>query len=84
MGILNSISAQLRPVPDTIHSEEIHEMPRAVDSKNGDDKNDAEFDVEALHKPVFDPHPPVEAGVAAVEAVQAVWGKRGRYFIIAG
>lgn len=84
MGILSSISAQLQPVPDTVDSEEVHEMPRIIDLNNGDNKNDADVDVEALQKPSFDPHPPVEAGVAAVEAVQAVWGKRGRYLIIAG
>ncbi|KAF8850702.1 MFS general substrate transporter [Acephala macrosclerotiorum] len=84
MCVLSSISAQLRPVPDTTLSEEVHEMPRTNDPKNGDDKNNADVDVEALQKPVFDPHPPIEASVAAIEAVQAVWGKRGRYFIIAG
>lgn len=83
MGFLKSVTAQLRPVPDVLDSEEVHEMPHAALTTTADDKNDANVDVE-LQKPDFNPQPSVEAGVARVEAVQAVWGKRGRYLIIAG
>ncbi|KUJ12625.1 MFS general substrate transporter [Mollisia scopiformis] len=84
MGFMKSVTAQLRPVPEVFDSEEVHEMPQTGHAQNTEDKNDGDVDVEAIQKPVFNPQSNVESGVARVEAVQAVWGKRGRYMIIAG
>jgi hypothetical protein len=81
MGFLTTITAQLQPLPDPIVSQEIHEMPQAAQTG---DKKEAAVDVETIHKPDLIPQSNVEAGVARVEAVQAVWGKRGKYMIIVG
>ncbi|TVY85123.1 Siderophore iron transporter [Lachnellula suecica] len=79
MRFLDSVKTQFRPSPDIIDSEQ-HEYdvttrPRVIDEKHY-------ADVDAVQKP--SPRSDVESGVARVEAVQAVWGKRGRYIIIAG
>lgn len=81
MGFLKAVTAQLRPLPDPNDSQEIHEMPQATQTGN---KKDVDVDVETIHKPDLIPQSNVEAGVARVEAVQAVWGKRGKYMIIVG
>ena len=82
MGLINSITTQLRPAHDHIDAVEgALEVTQATQTNDGE-KNDADADIETAQKPV---HPtPVESGVARVEAVQAVWGKYGRYIIIAG
>ncbi|KAG0645909.1 MFS siderochrome iron transporter C [Hyphodiscus hymeniophilus] len=80
MGFIDTIKTQLRPTPQHVDAVEI--IPEATQEKGVEsEKNAADVDIE-LQKQAASPT--VEAGVARVEAVQAVWGKHGRYFIIAG
>jgi hypothetical protein len=81
MGVLDAIKAQMRPAPGHIDAVEV--TPAApVTNKKDAEKNDIDVDIEAAEKPVL--HAPVESGVARVEAVQAVWGKHGKWIIICG
>jgi hypothetical protein len=78
MGLLNSVRAQFRPSPEIVESQDATEMhPTTV--TGGDKKEpDVEINLKAA-QPVE-----IESGVARVEAAQAVWGKNGKYVIIAG
>lgn len=81
MGFLESLGAQFRPMQD------------GIDVNSPDDLNSVppretpELSVEkgAIASSVAVPPLASEAaGIAKVEAAQAIWGKNGRYFIIAG
>jgi len=66
-----------------------HGVPAATTAGKGLGDGDVErpqrdTDLEMNEKPRFVVGPVAETGVATVEAVQAVWGKRGRYIVIAG
>jgi hypothetical protein len=80
MGILNSFRAQFRPTPEIVDSQDATEMhPTTVAHADGEKKEpDVEVSLKAT-QPLD-----VESGVARVEAAQAVWGKNGKYIIIAG
>jgi hypothetical protein len=80
MGIFNTVRAQFRPSPETVDSQDATEMhPTTVTHADGQMKEpDVEISLKAA-QPVD-----VESGVARVEAAQAVWGKNGKYIIIAG
>lgn len=76
MGLItwNSIAAQFRPSPTTNGAEITTRVPQDATEKN-------DIEVEVLKTA---PRTVVESGVARVEAVQAVWGKHGKYIIVAG
>ena len=81
MGLVSAITTQLRPATQYVDAVEVvPEEPQGIAHEKGE-KHDADVDIE-VQKPVA--LPVVESGVARVEAVQAVWGKHGRYVIIAG
>jgi hypothetical protein len=76
MGLItwDSIAAQFRPAEAAPLSEVISQVPQ-----DGTEKNDVDIEIQ---KPA--PRVVAEPGVARVEAIQAVWGKNGKYIIIAG
>lgn len=84
MGFLKSVSVLLRPAPDRMDSQEVQQVATAIGTHEMDDKDEANVDIEAIQKRDLIPQPHLEAGVARVEAVQTVWGKRGKFMIIAG
>jgi hypothetical protein len=69
----DSVTAQFHPSPDTIVSE-VTPAPH-----NETEKSDIDVEVQKPTQRVID-----QPGVAKVEALQAVWGKHGKYIIIAG
>ncbi|TVY32315.1 Siderophore iron transporter [Lachnellula occidentalis] len=73
MGLTKSSRAQVRS------SLELQELQHQTD-QNRDEKRGSE--VEVISK--ADHYTDVEGGVVRVEAVQAVWGKYGKYIIIGG
>lgn len=79
MGFNNSLKRQFRPSPDVV---ELGEVSHGLDIQQTEEqRNTTDVDLETMKQ---GHHQPVESGVARVEAVQAVWGNHGRYFIIAG
>ncbi|KAM3084814.1 hypothetical protein ACMFMG_003264 [Clarireedia jacksonii] len=73
MAILDSIKRQFQPSPKIETAEGISVVT------NGKEKEG--IDVE---KPVSDGPVAVESGVVRVEVMQAVWGRNGRWILIAG
>lgn len=72
MGLINSITTQLRPAHDHIDAVEVAlEVNQATQAKDGE-RNDADVDIEMAQKPIH--HTPLESGVAGVEAVQLSGG----------
>jgi hypothetical protein len=84
MGIINAITAQFKPSPSNIESTGTSPptQPRETHEAQ-DEKHEQEVDVE-LQKSEAVYRPDIDPGVARVEAIQAVWGKKGKYIIIAG
>jgi hypothetical protein len=75
MAILDEIKSHFRPTASTTGTDhavgEVHEIPKE------------DHDVEASEKPSYNVAV-AEPGVASVEAIQAVWGKNGKWIIAAG
>lgn len=78
--------AQFRPTPDHIISEDISPAPVTATetSKHDTEKNDQIGDAEFTDEPLKPVHNADALGVAKVEAIQTVWGKKGKWIIIAG
>ena len=80
MGFVDSVKAQLRAMPD--EPVELRNRPTGAASTRSRDDKDIEDNNEKAMGQVEDQVP--QAGVATVEASQALWGNRGRYLILAG
>jgi len=84
MGYFNSVTAQFRPSPGPLEGSDITPVPQPQ-TQDEKEKRDANIDVDVeLQKSDAVYRPNVDPGVASVEAIQAVWGKKGKYIIIAG
>jgi hypothetical protein len=70
-----SVAAQFRPAPS------VEESMAAADSQHATEMNNVDVEIQ---KQTLTQRAIAEPGVARVEALQAVWGKKGKYFIIAG
>ncbi|KAL1707093.1 major facilitator superfamily domain-containing protein [Schizophyllum commune] len=73
MAILQSIAAQFRPSPEDSSPEP------SVKEKDSDVEDKAPADV-----PVHVADSNTAAGVAGIEAMQAIWGTKGRWILISG
>lgn len=81
MGFLSSVKSQFLPSPEIVESS--HHAPELSHSPTAQEKDEIhDADIETIVKPAHKLD--VEGGVARVEAIQAVWGKHGKYLIIAG
>jgi hypothetical protein len=81
MGVITSIGRQFRP--PTTHTEPVQfapELAQSIAQGTAAEKDDVEFDT--IQKPTY--HRDIESGVARVEAAQAVWGKNGKWILVAG
>lgn len=91
MGFFESVKAQFKPSPEAFAAQHVEHDPAtpaatAADAEKGNtgagpDITDAEAEIN--EKAGFSAQPPQD-GVARVMAIQAVWGKKGRYILIAG
>ena len=76
MGLLDTVKTQLRPAV----AEQASPLDEDHEIEEGLEMSPSRVEVE---KPT-DVNAATETGVVTIEAAQAVWGKRGRYLIIAG
>jgi hypothetical protein len=86
MGFLDSIRGQFKPGPENVHGISLTQVPPAEHASNDMEKQEHIVAADA-GEPPLKPDNTVEAGAigaAKAEAVQSVWGKKGRYLIIAG
>jgi hypothetical protein len=89
MGFLDAVKAQFRPSADSgVAQHAAPEDAAAPATVTGDFEKSAateptDVDTEAGEKVIYQVQPE-QQGVARVEAIQAVWGKKGRYILIAG
>lgn len=74
MGLIERIKVQLKP-----SAEQTNAM--SMDDEENRPENLEESDEKEEAVNVSTPEP---SGVATIEAAQAIWGKKGRYLIIAG
>ncbi|KAL1864613.1 hypothetical protein Daus18300_007630 [Diaporthe australafricana] len=74
MGLVERIKVQLKPT-----AEQTITMPMDDEEKRPDNLEEGDLKEGTVN--VSTPEP---SGVATIEAAQAIWGKRGRYLIIAG
>lgn len=86
MSFLEGVRAQFRPTPEHINSEDVSPAPpTGTDaSKHDAEKNNQIVDSELNELPLKQLHNADAVGVAKVEAIQSLWGKKGKYFLIAG
>ena len=86
MGLVNAIQSQFRPAAASTQAVAVSgseaKPEHVADSKPAGD-------LDAMEKAVIDEKDavlttPVEAGVAGIEAAQAIWGRSGRWLIIIG
>ena len=74
MGFLDAVRSQLRPMPTEAEPHDEHNPADAgVEEQNVVEVTDEKHVEE-----------PVETGVSTIEAAQAIWGKTGRWLVIAG
>lgn len=89
MGVLTAVGQRFHTLTTTTTEPALAmEVVPAGDqtaTQIADSKEKRDVDADTIHKGEGEgTHQDVEAGVAKVEAAQAVWGKYGRWIIIAG
>ena len=68
------VVSQLRPSPEHIETSEPTPVPQQLG-----EKHDVDVEIQKSEAQRQD----VEPGVAGVEALQVLWGKRGKYLVVA-
>ena len=79
MGFADSVKRQFRPSP----VDGMEEPPSTADEQRPADPEIA-ADEPRDEKQMMQEENKVDTGVATIEAAQAIWGKRGRWFVIVG
>ncbi|KAJ0122113.1 hypothetical protein J7T55_002625 [Diaporthe amygdali] len=74
MGVLERIKVQLQPSAEQSSSTTVDDEEKSPEMIQDGDEKEKSANVSATD----------QSGVATIEAAQAIWGKRGRYLIIAG
>ncbi|RFU29512.1 hypothetical protein B7463_g6836, partial [Scytalidium lignicola] len=82
MGLINVITTQLHPSTEQGDVVEVAAQTSQPATRGKEIEEINVDDAETIQKPDY--RHDVEGGVARVEAVQAVWGKHGKYLIILG
>lgn len=74
MGVLEKIKVQLKPSAEQSSSTTVDDEEKSPEMIQEGDEKEKPVNVSSTD----------QSGVATIEAAQAIWGKRGRYLIIAG
>lgn len=84
MDFVTNLRSHLDPTSAIMPDDVITKSTLPGGTNTGTEKSITEATADDITLEKADIDEPEESGVARVEAVQAIWGKRGRYLVIAG